>query len=55
MVDGEPKDFIISFREGNIKVGPVGGEPFMEWTDPEPWKVRFYNLLFVIYMLKLAI
>jgi len=39
MADGEPKDFIVSFREGNLKVGPVGGEPFMEWTDPAPWKV----------------
>lgn len=35
----EDKDFYISFRGGHIKAGQVGSDPFMEWTDPEPWKV----------------
>lgn len=35
----EERKFWVSFRKGHIKVGYKDTAPFMEWTDPEPWKV----------------
>ncbi|XP_076041322.1 uncharacterized protein LOC143025481 isoform X2 [Oratosquilla oratoria] len=36
--------FWVSFREGLISVGMVGSpNPFMEWRDPEPWKVTHFG------------
>lgn len=35
----EERKFWVSFRNGHIKVGYKDSDPFMEWTDPEPWKV----------------
>lgn len=35
----EDRKFWISFRNGEVKVGYKDSDPFMEWTDPEPWKV----------------
>lgn len=35
----EARKFWVSFRNGNIKVGYKDTDPFLEWTDPNPWKV----------------
>jgi len=35
----EDRKFYISFKDGHIRVGYQDSDPFMEWTDPEPWKV----------------
>ncbi|XP_045595456.1 uncharacterized protein [Procambarus clarkii] len=35
----EERKFWISFKDGRIRVGYKDTDPFMEWTDPEPWKV----------------
>ncbi|MPC30274.1 hypothetical protein E2C01_023535 [Portunus trituberculatus] len=35
----EERKFYVSFRNGQIKVGYMDTDPFLEWTDPEPWKV----------------
>nr|AAF65551.1 farnesoic acid o-methyltransferase [Panulirus interruptus] len=35
----EERKFWLSFKNGRIRVGYKDSDPFMEWTDPEPWKV----------------
>ncbi|XP_071526709.1 uncharacterized protein [Panulirus ornatus] len=35
----EERKFWLSFKNGHIRVGYKDSDPFMEWTDPEPWKV----------------
>lgn len=35
----EERKFWMSFRDGLIRVGYKDTDPFLEWTDPEPWKV----------------
>lgn len=35
----EERRFRVSFSNGHIKVGYEDSEPFMEWTDPNLWKV----------------
>lgn len=35
----EERKFYVTFRNGHIRVGYQDSDPFMEWTDPEPWKV----------------
>ncbi|KAK3875981.1 hypothetical protein Pcinc_019193 [Petrolisthes cinctipes] len=35
----EERKFSVSFKDGRIKVGYMDTAPFMEWTDPEPWKI----------------
>ncbi|XP_045114687.1 uncharacterized protein LOC123506555 isoform X3 [Portunus trituberculatus] len=35
----EERKFYVSFRNGQIKVGYMDTDPFLEWTDPEPWKI----------------
>ena len=35
----EERKFFVSFRNGHIKVGYKDTDPFLQWTDPEPWKV----------------
>lgn len=37
----EERKFYISFKDGHIRVGYQDSDPFMEWTDPEPWKVGY--------------
>ena len=37
--DGEMRTFFINVKDGHIRVGVLGADPFMEWQDPEPWKV----------------
>ena len=37
----EERKFYVTFRNGHIRVGYQDTDPFMEWTDPEPWKVSF--------------
>lgn len=38
----EERKFWVSFKDGRIKAGYKDTDPFMEWTDPEPWKVRWW-------------
>jgi len=35
----EERKFYVTFRNGHIRVGYQDSDPFMEWTDPEPWKI----------------
>jgi len=35
----EERKFYVTFKDGHIKVGHQDSDPFMEWTDPEPWKI----------------
>ncbi|XP_042864612.1 uncharacterized protein LOC122248571 isoform X2 [Penaeus japonicus] len=35
----EERKFYVTFKDGHIRVGYQDSDPFMEWTDPEPWKI----------------
>ena len=40
------RTFWVNFREGHVRVGHKGSEePFMDWADPNPFKVRLFNYI----------